>query len=306
MNWAAWYEFARSSDGAASEYIKNINPGTILRLDCYTATLPTTTGVSYLMPLHYTFEIPIRYVGLRYGTLKSYERDFLLAYLATNIKKKFPEGIPEDKSLVHLWNYLMRHLVLVQDAKKTSPAKVKVEYKDLRELFDSIPAFRECLAFQEGEQQDLIVPRSIETTESIKDFFQGSLSGHVATKSFYKTNLSDRYFSYVSYTVIVDDVSYDKHQATRELSTWSVYDWVNSGIPVYEEEKQLRFIVFKKHHGRYSINYNGEEAGRTVRYQQYPQNMLSGSGRNKSISEEDLTSIFPNAVKRLVYKKPHE
>ncbi|QIL40573.1 hypothetical protein G7074_15645 [Pedobacter sp. HDW13] len=293
---------------SSSQYMRPIKPGSIIHLDCFTATQPY--GHSSLMPLHYTFDIPVRMIdteikgkdGNVLGKLKNYEKDFLLAYLATNTKAAFG-AIPPDSALVNLWNFLMKNLWLTKGTINSPLSKVSVDYTNLEnDLLKQDPTFRNQLRGL-GQWQAVIIPRAI--YKDHRGFFDKQLTGNNPNAVFYEPLDSDRFFSYVSFTVFVDGAFYNQNQSTEELRTWSIFDWLHSGIPIYESNKgkKIKIITFKKNSGRYKIVPAGTVPGRQVNYKISSDLLLIGNGDRKTILEEDLTNIFPPSVKRLVFRK---
>jgi len=290
------------------QYMRPIKPGSIIHLDCFTATQPY--GHSSLMPLHYRFDIPVRMINTEIkgkdgdvlGKLKNYEKDFLLAYLATNTKAYF-ETIPPDSALVNLWNFLMKNLWLTKGTVHNPLSKVSVDYTNLEnDLLKKDPTFSKQLRGLD-QWQAVIIPRVI--YKDYRGFFDKQLSGNNPNTVFYEPLDSDRFFSYVSFTVFVDGAFYNQNQSTEELRTWSIFDWLHSGIPIYEsdKEKKMKIITFKKNSGRYKIAPAGTIPSRQVKYSLSSDLLLIGSGDAKTILEEDLTNIFPPSVKRLIFRK---
>ncbi|MBB1287024.1 hypothetical protein HRH25_21755 [Flavisolibacter sp. BT320] len=301
------WQYAQST----TDYRRKIEPGTIIHIDCFTATQPY--GQSSLMPLHYVFDIPVRMIdtkkkdknGVTLGKLKNYEKDFLLTYLATNSKKNFGT-VPPESSLVNLWNFLMNNLWVIQDTKPNALAKVKVDYTSLNnDLLASDRTFYDQLIALDRTTQEIVVPRQ-SYPDHQRSFFAEKLVGKNNNEIFYSPALEDRFFSYVSYSVFVDAAFYSKNQSITQLASWSIHDWIYSGVPMHDEDKEriLKRIKFKKYGGSYLIVNNDTEPGRRVKYGASSDLMLIGSGDKKTIVEEDLTNIFPPSVKRLIFRKP--
>jgi hypothetical protein len=150
-----------------------------------------------------------------------------------------------------------------------------------------------------------MLPRTVASSLSV--FFESELKPNIVTPIFYNNAIEDRFFSFVSFSAFVDQAFYSSNQITLELSTWSIYDWIHSGVPMYEmndnnKTKRLTYIVFKKHHGRYKILYKDEAPGREIHYRSGKDSILWGTGNKKTITEGDLINIFPSSVKRLIFK----
>lgn len=279
-------------------YYKQIKPGDILHLDCFSGTQPH--GTSLTLPAHYSFDIPVRLINEEYGKLKGYEKDFLLTYLATNIKAKFNK-VPSELALVRLWNYIMSNIWMVKDAKANSVAKVRVNYDRLKTaLLDHDPTFKDQLGQLKGASEVIVLPRT--SAPLLSGYFEGSLADSRNTPAFYDPEPSDRTFSFVQFSVVADAAYYKRNLSTAELASWSVYDWVNSGIAMYDKEnkqKELKYIVFKKYAGRYEIR-DGTSDHPNVYYN--TGSFRLRSRKPKVIYKKDLADIFPSATQRLIFK----
>lgn len=305
----------KKPESLSKDFIRKIEPGTIIRADCFGSTQANSTA--RYIPLHYTFNIPIRKIESKHslGTLKGYEKAFLMTCIATNTKQMFNKQntkLISDKALINLWNYFIDNMYIakLRDSLRGDywPTGIYINYTKINDsLFKKDSTFHALLGKNCGLEP---IIKSRTNVKSINKFLNESLEDGITNSYYYYIDKNDKFFSYVSFTANINGLAYGCKEPGPEAGSWSVYDWVHSGIPFYKndagETKHVKSISFRgKPFNLFSKKFKVVDSLQVknwiIHYHMSGEQFIEQAYKSgsRTISEKDLINIFPASVYRI-------
>ncbi|MBC7450887.1 MAG: hypothetical protein H7259_05305 [Cytophagales bacterium] len=293
------FRFVHSDSGM------KVGPGDVIYVELFEA-YEHTNGKSARMVSSY--RIPLRIVSDS-GSLKDYEKSFLMLVLASGAKNKIEIKADQDSSrneLIKVWNYMVNNLKAVQAPfKRTKLTLIWDEgIAALYHLNNKYP------------QELIALPRHI-NSYSYYQYLTGNwanISG--PTNSYYLDDDSGigTPFVHTNYTIEFNGLRYDNRKYFREEGSWALYDWLHCGVFIVDgmREKVNKTVLYKitlkgwkgafrivrlsKTHPTYSIRYN-ENITDTIIW-----HIADPHYKGRWLKEEELRYIHPAVVRKLKFK----
>jgi len=272
-----------------------------------------------MAPLINRVRIPLRLIPDD-GKLKDYERNFLLAVLASNATRATLHEVlskiddpAELKNLqsdfISIWNNLVNNMQLFYADSRFTFNRVEIVFNPKPLAINSaIAAF-----LPKRKSRIIAMPRNHFSFYSYlnKGGFQEADDDGDA--GYYQANDNagiELPFIYNSFSVQINGLSYGGQNLPYEESTWSVYDWLHSGTLLLKGMTQDKSIVekvgIKGIDKTFKIVPDSTKASHQILFSQSiytVENPPDPDTKRNTIKESELKNISPAILRKIKFKK---
>ena len=295
-----WEHITETGIGTEEYYLRKLKPGDLIY---YSPIIENKTNArAGIPPIFAPQVLPVRSLADD-AELKDYEKSFMLAIMGTNTRAEHLT-IPSANDFRRLWSYVMNNLYCVKAKQQTGFFRVMIDYTTISALTLDDGNLKNLLP--NSGRRDLVRARSNDST--IYNFFLKGMKS--STNPMFFTNGASpdvTPFSFISYSVHFNGYNYNTRILLPELNSWSVYDWIHSGVDIPGMEgnkKRIDKIIFEFHPSRLKVVPTNSSTGveYEVEYKINQDFIFLYTGSKKRIKESDLRYIHPSSVRRMKFK----